>query len=255
MKTWKTEKGKKCGLSTLAVVLVLAVALFCPLTTQAKSGHPIEFPKKAVEEYNLRTTDSTAADGSKYIQYYYGYDTDVSWCVIFAWYCADIVGVDNDVIGKTASATYMQNGVESRDGVIHTDVGTYKPKVGDMVRLDYHLMTVTAVSGDNVTVTHGNWGGTLSQDTYSYKDKTFGGKEPQNILSYISPWYKGDYDHDQQVTSTDARMILSIYSGKVESPEQGSALFKRCDIDGDGQITSTDARLVLQMYSGDYGES
>ena len=57
----------------------------------------------------------------------------------------------------------------------------------------------------------------------------------------------GDVDGDEQITSTDARLTLQFYAGKIDEGDLNVAM---ADVDGDGAITSTDARLILQKYAG-----
>ena len=57
----------------------------------------------------------------------------------------------------------------------------------------------------------------------------------------------GDTDADGQITSTDARLVLQFYAGKIG---EGALDLAGADVDGDGAITSTDARLILQKYAG-----
>jgi hypothetical protein len=57
----------------------------------------------------------------------------------------------------------------------------------------------------------------------------------------------GDVDGDGNITSTDARMTLQYYAGKIEEDKLNVAV---ADVDSDGNITSTDARLILQYYAG-----
>ena len=57
----------------------------------------------------------------------------------------------------------------------------------------------------------------------------------------------GDVDGDGTITSTDARLTLQYYAGKIG--EEDLAV-DAADVDGDGEITSTDARLILQKYAG-----
>ena len=57
----------------------------------------------------------------------------------------------------------------------------------------------------------------------------------------------GDVDEDGSITSTDARLTLQFYAGKIGEEDLNIAL---ADVDGDGTITSTDARLILQKYAG-----
>ena len=64
-------------------------------------------------------------------------------------------------------------------------------------------------------------------------------EEPAGVL--------GDVDGDESITSTDARMTLQFYAGKIGEDKLNTAL---ADVDGDGSITSTDARLILQKYAG-----
>ncbi|MBO5797910.1 MAG: discoidin domain-containing protein, partial [Clostridia bacterium] len=57
----------------------------------------------------------------------------------------------------------------------------------------------------------------------------------------------GDVDGDEAITSTDARLTLQYYAGKIGAEDLDLAV---ADVDGDGAITSTDARLILQYYAG-----
>ena len=57
----------------------------------------------------------------------------------------------------------------------------------------------------------------------------------------------GDVDGDGQITSTDARLTLQFYAGKIGEDD---LILAAADVDGDGTITSTDARLILQYYAG-----
>ncbi|MBO5797912.1 MAG: dockerin type I repeat-containing protein, partial [Clostridia bacterium] len=57
----------------------------------------------------------------------------------------------------------------------------------------------------------------------------------------------GDVDGDGGITSTDARLTLQFYAGKITENDLNTAV---ADVDGDGSITSTDARLILQYYAG-----
>ena len=57
----------------------------------------------------------------------------------------------------------------------------------------------------------------------------------------------GDVDGDGSITSTDARLTLQYYAGKIKAADLDVAA---ADVDGDGSITSTDARLILQYYAG-----
>ena len=57
----------------------------------------------------------------------------------------------------------------------------------------------------------------------------------------------GDVDSDNSITSTDARLVLQYYAGKIYAESLNVAV---ADVDGDGQVTSTDARLILQLYAG-----
>ncbi|MBO5797301.1 MAG: dockerin type I repeat-containing protein, partial [Clostridia bacterium] len=64
------------------------------------------------------------------------------------------------------------------------------------------------------------------------------------VMSNVIP---GDVDGDEQITSTDARLTLQFYAGKVSEED---LTVEAADVDGDGTITSTDARLILQLYAG-----
>ena len=57
----------------------------------------------------------------------------------------------------------------------------------------------------------------------------------------------GDVDEDGEITSTDARLVLQHYAGKIGDEDMN---IDWADVDADGEITSTDARLILQKYAG-----
>ncbi|MBO5797629.1 MAG: dockerin type I repeat-containing protein [Clostridia bacterium] len=57
----------------------------------------------------------------------------------------------------------------------------------------------------------------------------------------------GDVDSDGSITSTDARLTLQYYAGKIGENDLDLSV---ADVDGDGKYTSTDARLILQYYAG-----
>lgn len=57
----------------------------------------------------------------------------------------------------------------------------------------------------------------------------------------------GDVDGDGNITSTDARLTLQYYVGKIDEWDLDLTV---ANVDSDGEITSTDARLILQYYVG-----
>ena len=61
----------------------------------------------------------------------------------------------------------------------------------------------------------------------------------------------GDVDGDGSITSTDARLTLQYYAGKIG---EGDLDLSAANVDGDSFITSTDARLILQYYAGKIDE-
>ena len=72
----------------------------------------------------------------------------------------------------------------------------------------------------------------------------------------------GDVDGDGAITSSDARLVLQLYTGKILMTPTGeifsfensgvdfSTFAITADVDRDGALTSTDARLILQYYAG-----
>ena len=69
----------------------------------------------------------------------------------------------------------------------------------------------------------------------------------RSTLVLKPPYILGDVDGDDVITSTDARLTLQYYAGKIGADD---LLIDVADVDGDGEITSTDARLILQYYAG-----
>ncbi|MBO5798157.1 MAG: hypothetical protein J6R77_07440 [Clostridia bacterium] len=92
--------------------------------------------------------------------------------------------------------------------------------LGALADIDESDKTVTAFSVDYVFATRS-------------EESTFG-----NL---------GDVDGDGSITSTDARLTLQYYAGKITAADLNTGA---ADVDGDGSITSTDARLILQYYAG-----
>ena len=71
-----------------------------------------------------------------------------------------------------------------------------------------------------------------------------------NALQAIGPGgthLAGDVDGDGSITSTDARLVLQYYAGKITADDLD---ISAANVDGDNEITSTDARLILQYYAG-----
>lgn len=240
------KKVKKCLSVFCACSMLTGLLLANPFGVSADADN-LELSAKAVSEYNNRNNNPSIANGSKYTSAY-GAAAGTPWCAIFVWWCAQAVGVETNIVPKTASSSAMSNLINSNGGKKYTDIGGYQPKVGDFVHLEFHIMIVTAVNGNNVTVTHGNWGNTMSQNTYNWKTtKKFGG---QDILDYVSPWYMGDADHDGTVSSDDALLALQMATGSVTPPAEGSHAFIRIDMNKDGSISAEDALLILQMATG-----
>lgn len=77
--------------------------------------------------------------------------------------------------------------------------------------------------------------------TYSGKTATY------TVDVYAVQILWGDVDGDGKITSTDARLTLQVYAGKISGDSLNTAA---ADVDGDNKITSTDARLILQYYAG-----
>ena len=76
-------------------------------------------------------------------------------------------------------------------------------------------------------------------------DYLFVTQDPTDVVLPIG--ILGDVDGDESITSTDARLTLQFYAGKIGEDDLDVSV---ADVDGDGSITSTDARLILQMYAG-----
>ena len=72
-------------------------------------------------------------------------------------------------------------------------------------------------------------------------------REMGEIEPPVADGMLGDVDSDESITSTDARLTLQFYAGKIGEEDLDISV---ADVDGDGSITSTDARLILQKYAG-----
>ena len=66
-----------------------------------------------------------------------------------------------------------------------------------------------------------------------------------DILPY--PYTTGDLNADNQINTTDARLLLQAAVGKLSLSEEAAAV---SDVNGDSKVDTTDARLVLQYAVG-----
>lgn len=72
------------------------------------------------------------SDINKFTTWYYGIDTEASWCSIFISWCANQVGALGAVIPKTASCLSMKNWYDRRGEYYPVNSG-YVPQKGDIV--------------------------------------------------------------------------------------------------------------------------
>ncbi len=66
-----------------------------------------------------------------------------------------------------------------------------------------------------------------------------------DVIPY--PYTTGDLNADNQINTTDARILLQASVGKLSLSEEAAAV---SDVNGDGKVDTTDARLVLQYAVG-----
>ena len=125
-------------------------------------------------------------------------------------------------------------------------------------------VTVLLYSSDALVATttltgNGNYSfGNLESGSYTIKatangyveystSVTVDSSDVTHDISMILSEDPGDVDGDGNITSTDARLTLQFYAGKIGEESLNTAV---ADVDSDGNITSTDARLILQYYAG-----
>ena len=99
--------------------------------------------------------------------------------------------------------------------------------------------TILDADGNEVTVTRE--GNTVTFDTA--KDATYTVKVEAQEEPPVDEFLLGDVDENEQVDSSDARMVLQASVNKIELTETQK---KAADVDGNDVIDSSDARSILQ---------
>ena len=82
---------------------------------------------------------------------------------------------------------------------------------------------------------------------------TIGNVVPQTPLrakAKTTLHFVGDVNLDNEVTSTDASLILNLYANLSAGQKTTDINFVLADYNHDGEISSTDASAVLKFYAG-----
>ncbi len=127
-------------------------------------------------------------DGTtKYGQWYSSSHSRVAWCAMFVSWCADQVGILNNIIPMHASSTAGMNWFINA-GLWQSQESGYQPKVGDIVYFDWsggndpdHLGIVTMVANGKITTIEGNTTNSVAERTYSLTSSS--------IIGYGTPAY------------------------------------------------------------------
>lgn len=130
----------KINVKFLSVFLAITIILFTPISSYATVG---KYSKQAVEETRKSVADNIVeiakaeigfyeGDINKFTNWYYGRETESSWCCIFVSWCADQAGVIDSAIPQRASCESMRNWFKLRNQYYPISSG-YVPVKGDIV--------------------------------------------------------------------------------------------------------------------------
>lgn len=128
--------------------------------------------KASNSQLDSKTANAGNANYTKYGAWYGS--NPAAWCAMFVSWCADQANVRTSIIPKESYVPTVADFYEDK-GQFYPSAsrgGTYTPKAGDIVFLYWdgrlgHMGLVYSVSGSNITIIHGNWGGAVVKETYA----------------------------------------------------------------------------------------
>lgn len=170
---------------------------------------------------------------NKYTDWYYGRETESSWCCIFVSWCASQAGVIDSAIPQRASCDSMRKWFKNKNEYYSLDSG-YFPKKGDIVFYNVdvdgtdnvnhvEIVTENGYVFNGVTLGVKSIGGNTSNINYSgsqyvtEKFREIDSKRAQ-IVGFAHPSYeKGDwligkmYSFSDEIRDSNMRFIHSKY--------------------------------------------
>lgn len=128
-----------CLIKVISVILALFMLVGSPITFSLAAEN---INQHVVEEETFAITDRIVdiaraeigffeSDINKFTTWYYGIDTDASWCSIFVSWCADQVGALGSAVPKKASCLSMKKWFAMRGEYYPAD-SDYVPQKGDI---------------------------------------------------------------------------------------------------------------------------
>ena len=122
------------------------------------------------------------------------------WCDIFVWWCANAVGISEDIIPKYAYVPDTANWYDKRNLYKNSKRwgGDYTPQKGDLILFDYdetsvsdHIGIIVSVNGETIRTVEGNKDNAVKQCEYNLNDRT--------IRAYCTPEYKNSQPVEKPV--------------------------------------------------------
>lgn len=225
----------------VSLSLVLLMTILTPVTTYAvpKFYHDIETDSSSItvsdKIVNIAKAEIGFYEGdiNKFTTWYYGRETESSWCCIFVSWCASQAGVLDSAIPQRASCESMRNWFKLRNQYYPVD-SYYVPVKGDIVFYntecdgtdDIHHVEIVTEDGYKLiknTIGVKSVGGNTSNMNYQgcqyvmEKFRPIDGPRAQ-IVGFCHPSYqKADglmgmiYSYSDQNRSEDMRFIHSKY--------------------------------------------
>lgn len=168
-----------------------------------------EFVDIAKSQVGVR---ETPVNNVKYNTWYYGHPvsgrpgtSEYAWCVVFESWCANEVGILNNLVPKENNVGKLMDWYKSR-GLYHTS--NYSPKKGDLVvfnngkhtgiveYVDNQVHTIEGNSGDKVARhTYSVWGSITGYCEVNFEDKP----EPTGTVAYIQATLNSRYNYNLAV--------------------------------------------------------
>lgn len=131
---------RNISLRVVSAILAVLMLFITPVSSYATAG---KYSKEATEETRKAVSDNIVeiaksqigfyeTDINKYTTWYYGRETESSWCCIFVSWCAAQAGVLDSAIPQRASCNSMRNWFKLRGQYYPLESG-YVPVKGDIV--------------------------------------------------------------------------------------------------------------------------